>query len=50
MQVLYEDNHILIVNKEVGEIVQHDTTGDTPLEETLKKYIRKNTTSRERSF
>jgi 23S rRNA pseudouridine1911/1915/1917 synthase len=40
MQVLYEDNHILIVNKEVGEIVQHDTTGDTPLEETLKKYIR----------
>lgn len=40
MQFLYEDNHILIVNKEVGEIVQHDTTGDTPMEVTVKKYIR----------
>ena len=36
MQVLYEDNHIIIVNKAPGEIVQGDKTGDTPLSETVK--------------
>lgn len=40
MQVLYEDNHLIIVNKEVGEIVQGDKTGDRPLSETLKQYIK----------
>lgn len=40
MEVLYEDNHIIIVNKEVGEIVQGDKTGDTPLSETLKQWIK----------
>lgn len=40
MEVLYEDNHIIIVNKAVGEIVQGDKTGDTPLSETLKQWIK----------
>ena len=40
MQVLYEDNHIIIVNKASGEIVQGDKTGDTPLSETVKAYIK----------
>ena len=40
MQVVYEDNHIIIVYKESGEIVQGDKTGDTPLSETVKQYIK----------
>ncbi len=40
MEILYEDNHIIIVNKHPGEIVQGDKTGDTPLSESLKEYIR----------
>ncbi len=40
MQVVYEDNHIIIVYKESGEIVQGDKTGDVPLSETVKEYIR----------
>lgn len=40
MEVLYEDNHLIIVNKEVGEIVQGDKTGDMPLSEMVKEYIR----------
>ena len=40
MTVLYEDNHIIIVNKESGEIVQGDKTGDIPLSETVKAYIK----------
>lgn len=40
MKVLYEDNHIIIVFKESGEIVQGDKTGDTPLSETVKEWIR----------
>lgn len=39
-EVIYEDNHILIVNKQSGEIVQGDKTGDTPLVETMKQYIK----------
>lgn len=38
--LLYEDNHLLIVNKRPGEIVQGDKTGDEPLVETLKKMIK----------
>ena len=41
MEVVYEDNHVIIVNKEVGEIVQGDKTGDQPLSETVKEYIKK---------
>lgn len=40
MTVLYEDNHILIVNKEIGELVQVDKTGDVSLEETLKVWLK----------
>ena len=40
MTVLYEDNHILIVNKECGEIVQVDKTGDASLEEKLKVWLK----------
>ena len=40
MEVLYEDNHIIIVNKLPGEIVQGDKTGDEPLVETLKQWIK----------
>ncbi|HNX43040.1 MAG TPA: RNA pseudouridine synthase [Bacteroidales bacterium] len=38
--ILYEDNHLLIVNKMPSQIVQGDKTGDTPLSETLKGYIK----------
>jgi len=41
LQVLFEDNHIIIVNKRVGDIVQGDKTGDEPLSEIVKKYIAK---------
>ena len=40
MEVLYEDNHIIAVNKTCNEIVQGDKTGDTPLSETVKAYIK----------
>ena len=40
MEVIYEDNHIIIVNKAVGEIVQGDRTGDIPLVETVRQYIK----------
>lgn len=40
MKPVYEDNHIIIVNKEPGEIVQADKTGDTPLVETVKQYLK----------
>lgn len=40
MTVVYEDNHIIIVNKTTSEIVQGDKTGDTPLSETVKQYLK----------
>lgn len=40
MTPLYEDNHIIIVSKASGEIVQGDKTGDMPLSETVKAYIK----------
>lgn len=40
MKVVYEDNHIIVVYKESGEIVQGDKTGDKPLSETVKEYIK----------
>lgn len=40
LQVLYEDNHIIVVNKRPGDIVQGDKTGDTPLSEIVKEYIK----------
>jgi len=41
MEILYEDNHLIAVNKKAGEIVQGDSTGDEPLVERVKKYIKK---------
>lgn len=40
MQVVYEDNHVIVVNKSSGEIVQGDKTGDLPLSEMVKQYIK----------
>lgn len=40
MEVLYEDNHIIIVNKTCREIVQGDKTGDLPLSEMLKQWLK----------
>jgi len=40
LQVLYEDNHLLIINKRVGDLVQGDKTGDKPLNEVVKSYIK----------
>lgn len=40
LQVLYEDNHIIAVNKRVGDIVQGDKTGDKPLGDVVKEYIK----------
>ncbi len=41
LQVIYEDNHLIAVNKRVGDIVQGDKTGDLPLSEHVKAYIAK---------
>ncbi|MFD0975800.1 RluA family pseudouridine synthase [Salinimicrobium gaetbulicola] len=40
LQVLYEDNHLIIINKRPGDIVQGDKTGDTPLSEVVKEYLK----------
>lgn len=40
MEVVYEDNHIVVVNKKAGEIVQGDRTGDKPLSEMVRDYLK----------
>ena len=46
LQVLHEDNHLIIVNKRAGDIVQGDKTGDKPLKLTLlKNTLKTNTTN-----
>ncbi len=40
LQVLHEDNHLIIVNKRPGDIVQGDKTGDVPLSEHIKEYLK----------
>ena len=40
LQIIHEDNHIIVVNKRVGDIVQGDKTGDKPLSEVVKEYIK----------
>lgn len=40
LQILHEDNHIIVVNKRVGDIVQGDKTGDKPLSEVVKEYLK----------
>ena len=39
LKILFEDNHIIVINKRVGDIVQGDKTGDKPLSEVVKEYI-----------
>jgi len=41
LKVLYEDNHLIAINKKSGDIVQGDKTGDTPLSDFVKSYIKK---------
>lgn len=40
MEVVYEDNHVIVVNKRAGEIVQGDKTGDMPLSDMVKAYLK----------
>lgn len=40
LQVLFEDNHIIVINKRVGDIVQGDKTGDKPLSDVVKEYLK----------
>jgi 23S rRNA pseudouridine1911/1915/1917 synthase len=40
LQVLHEDNHLIVINKRVGDIVQGDKTGDKPLSDVVKEYIK----------
>ena len=40
LQVLYEDNHLIVINKRVGDIVQGDKTGDQPLSDVVKAYLK----------
>ena len=41
LQVLFEDNHLIVINKRPGDIVQGDKTGDKPLSDTVKAYLKK---------
>jgi len=40
LQILHEDNHLIVVNKRVGDIAQGDTSGDKPLPEIVKEYLK----------
>ena len=40
LQILYEDNHIIVINKRAGDIVQGDKTGDKPLSDVVKEYLK----------
>src|ERR1700758_3705864 len=40
LEVLYEDNHLIAVNKKTGDLVQGDNTGDEPLSEKVKTYLK----------
>ena len=41
LEIIYEDNHLIAVNKRPGDLVQRDKTGDLPLVEKVKSYIKK---------
>ena len=41
LEILYEDNHLIAVNKIAGDLVQGDQTGDEPLSEKVKAYLKK---------
>ena len=40
IEVIYEDNHLIVVNKKSGDIVQGDKTGDVPLSDKVKAYMK----------
>lgn len=40
-EILFEDNHLLIINKKAGDLAQGDETGDVPLIDSLKEFIKK---------
>lgn len=40
LDVVYQDNHLIVINKQSGDIVQGDKTGDTPLSDIVKSYIK----------
>ncbi len=40
LQVLFEDNHLIVINKRVGDIVQGDKTGDAPLSDVVKAFLK----------
>lgn len=40
LQVLFEDNHIIVINKRAGDLVQSDKTGDKPLPDVVKEYLK----------
>src|SRR5699024_2352967 len=40
LQVLYEDNHLIMVNKRCGDLIQGDKTGDKPLNEVVKSFLK----------
>ena len=40
LQVIYEDNHLIAINKRAGDLVQGDKTGDAPLSELVKQYLK----------
>ena len=40
LEVLYEDNHLIAVNKKTGDLVQGDHTGDEPLSDKVKTYLK----------
>ena len=40
LEILFEDNHIIIVNKKAGDIIQGDKTGDKPLSDVVKEYVK----------
>jgi len=41
IEILFEDNHIIVINKKTGDLVQGDKTGDAPLSDILKEYIKR---------
>ena len=50
LEIIYEDNHLIAVNKRPGDLVQGDKTGDLPLVEKVKSYIKKNIINQDQSF
>ena len=50
LNILFEDNHLIAINKSSGDLVQGDKTGDVPLVDKVKAYIKKNITNQAMSI